>query len=322
MTPRKTGCHLVGIFIVLFVAANGRADLFVELQPQNSVVRIDSSSGAVLETYPNPIFGSGSTTSGLAFDGQFLYMTRHNPNAGFDWLFTLDALYGAWTGPTLMSTLPNPSGQPQAISGLGVIGDPFNFETLVAVTRNPVDAPPSYILTYDMFGPPFDPILPGPSTPAGELPMAFDAQGAEIDRATGELWIVADELTSSGRVPRLLHTDLEGNVLETLTPPLPGPTLIRGLAFDGDAMFIAGRNLPSSTNFIYQIDRTSGAIVQSFSLGSTGNIAGLAGGSLVPEPSAAAAVGLALISLALKRRRKDDRTRAGMLRSRIEYKFA
>src|SRR4051794_16745531 len=115
-------CLVVGTSIVLFAAASGRADLFVDMQPQNQILRIDSSTGAVVQTYTNPFNFSGSLSAGLTFDGQFLYMTRHNPNpsSAFDFLFMLDAVNEAWFPPTPISTLPNPSDQPQAISGLGV----------------------------------------------------------------------------------------------------------------------------------------------------------------------------------------------------------
>src|SRR4051794_2790035 len=112
--------HVAGAFIVTVAAASGRADLFVDMQPQNQIWRLDSSTGAVLQTYTNPFNFSGSVTAGLTFDGQFLYMTQHNPNASFDFLFTVDAVNEGWFPPTPISTLPNPSEQPQAISGLGV----------------------------------------------------------------------------------------------------------------------------------------------------------------------------------------------------------
>src|SRR4051812_1058575 len=299
MISSKIRCHLAGAFIALVVAASGRADLFVDMQPQNQIWRIDSSTGSVLQTYVNPFRGSTSVTAGLTFDGQSLYMTRHNPNAFFDELLTLDAVNDMWMPPQFISTLPNPSGQPQAISGLGMMGDAFGLQTLVAVTRNPAGEPPSFILQYQMFPPFFEPFVQDPLSPAGLLPPTMDAQGADIDRATGELWITASEITGTGRFTRLLHTDFDGNILQTLTPPLASPTTIRGLAFDDGAMFIAGRDVPTTTNSVYKIDRTSGQILQSFSLGTTGNVAGLAGGSLVPEPTivSIAAVGIFLMSM-------------------------
>ena len=74
------------------------------------------------------------------------------------------------------------------------------------------------------------------------------AQGADYDVATGEFWITASELGAPMPNLRLLHTDLAGNVLQTLSPALGPATLMRGLGFDNGAMFIAGRDLSTSTN--------------------------------------------------------------------------
>ena len=54
-----------------------------------------------------------------------------------------------------MDTFFNPSGQPQPESGLGFVPGDFGIGSLIAVSRNPIDAPPSYIFKYDSFFPAF-----------------------------------------------------------------------------------------------------------------------------------------------------------------------
>ena len=105
---------------------------------------------------------------------------------------------------------------------------------------------------------------------------------------------------------RLLHTDLAGNVLQTLSPALGPATLMRGLGFDNGAMFIAGRDLPGMTNRVYEIDRTSGAVIRSFTL--PGNVApaALTGGTViipVPEPGSIILMMTGLTGLFRRRRR-------------------
>jgi hypothetical protein len=222
----------------LFVATPCYADLFAYFAPQDQILRIDSASGSVTQTYDIPDFfpTSGSSTSGLAFDGQVLYLSRH---AGTnDFLLRYDVTFDFWyPGPTLLPTLPNPSGVQQPISGLGIAPDGFGGGNLIAVTRNPADAPPSYIFQYQLLPGQFDVIFPDGNNP-GALPPTMDAQGADFDTANGELWITADEIVGSTRTLRLLHTDVAGNVLQTLSPVLGPAALVRGLAFDNGSMYI------------------------------------------------------------------------------------
>ena len=237
---------------------------------------------------------------GLAFDGRILYLNR---NAGaFNLLFQLDVVDEIWYPPVVMDTFFNPSGLPQPVSGLGFVPGDYGFGSLIAVSRNPIDAPPSYIFKYDIYYPGFpDPIV-NVNVPVGELPPNMDAQGADVDSATGDLWIAADELGGPSRIPRLLRTDLTGAVLQTLTPLVDPPTIVRGLGFDGDAMFIAGRHLPTQTNNVYEIDRTTGAILRSFALPGPGTVGALTGGSVIPEPGAAVLAALAMVCMISRRR--------------------
>ncbi len=131
----------------------------------------------------------------MTFDGRVLYVSRHLGSS--DFLLQYDVSFDFWhPGPAFLPTLPNPSGQQQPISGLGIIPDEFGGGHLIAVTRNPADAPPSYIFQYQVIPGLPDLTLDG-INPAGELPPTMDAQGADFDIATNELWITADEVVAS-----------------------------------------------------------------------------------------------------------------------------
>jgi hypothetical protein len=293
--------------LALVIAAPSFADLFAILAPDNQILRIDSATGNITQTYLIPDFApvSSSPTAGLAFDGEVLYMTRRIGT--FEQLFRYDVTYDFWFPPAFLPTLPNPTGEPQPVSGLGFIPDGFGSGagTLVATTRNPVGTPPSYIFEYQVFPGFIDTVFPAGENPVGALPPAMDAQGADVDSASGELWIAADELTGQGRVPRLLHTDVTGTVLQTLTPTFDSATVIRGLGFDAGSMFIAGRKLATSTNYIYEIDRGNGAVLRSFVLPGSMNVAALTGGTvLIPVPEPAGFYLMAVASLGLLRRRR------------------
>ena len=307
MTRIKLCAFAAGV-LALFAIAPCRADLFATVASQNQILRIDSTTGDVTRTYDLPPFlpMNNAPMAGLAFDGQTLYLSRRGAGNAFDELWRFDVVNEFWLPPTILDTFANPSGVPQFVGGLGYRVDEFGG-SLVAVTRNPADAPPSYIFQY--LAPPafpFDP--PIPVGPPGELPPNLDAMGADIDPVTGDLWVSVEEVVGSTRTTRLLRTDLAGTVLQTLTPALPPVTLIRGVGFDGGSMFIAGRNLPSQTNDVYEIDRTTGAVLRSFSLPVNTMVGALAGGEVVPEPATASLVVVAMGAgwIGARRRRGRD----------------
>lgn len=300
----KTLCFTFAALAVgLFVAAPCYADLFAYIAPQDQILRIDSASGSVTQTYDIPDFAPpGSTVSGMTFDGQVLYLTRHL--GSFDFLLRYDVTLDFWyPAPDFLPTLPDSNGGQQPISGLGIVPDGFGGGNLIAVTRKPADAPASYIFQYQVIPGLFDNVFPDGSNPVGALPSAMDAQGADYDVATGELWITASELGAPTPNLRLLHTDIAGNVLQTLSPALGPASLGRGLGFDNGAMFISGRDVPTSTNRVYEIDRISGAVLRSFPL--PGNFApsALAGGTIIPEPGTIVLMSIGHAGLFGRRRR-------------------
>jgi hypothetical protein len=190
----------------------------------------------------------------------------------------------------------DPSG-PNFLSGLGYAPGPFGEGSLVTVSRRQTDHP-SYITEF-LFFPPFGgPLLGLPSAP---LPPDIDALGADYDPTTGEFWISAERVGMSSRTPVLLRADLAGNIEQELLPSFVTAAMPRGLAFDDGGMFIGVRNLPTTMNEIRKIDRSTGAVLESFLLTGDGIIAALAGGVVIPEP-ATALLGAMTILLGVNRR--------------------
>jgi len=174
-------------------------------------------------------------------------------------------------------------------------------------------------------------VIQGLGISSGAIEAAIAREQAELARrerlyrgdrppldVTGKTVILVDDGLATGSTMRaatwgsaptlrLLHTDLAGNVLQTLSPGLsPSSNLIRGLGFDNGSMFIAGRNVSTSTNFVYEIDRTSGAVLRSFALPGTTTLAALTGGTVfvpVPEPASIVTIAIGLTGLWGRRRR-------------------
>jgi len=286
-----------------------RADLFALLGSERQIVRLDSTTGAVLDAYPFDTFIPQVTSAaGLAFDGRTLSISDPGgfaPNV----LYRYDVNYGFWHLPSPIITDPG-AGSDAQLNGLGFLRTE-NGEWLFGVTRDLSDLPPSHLYQFFSFppgGP--DPLFSGPPQ---ALPAGFAAQGLDADPVTGELWIAGDQIEMQTRTPMLLRTDLTGAVLQTLVPQFDPPTLLRGVGIDGDKLFVAGRNLPTLSNQIYQIDRTTGAVLNTFTLSGPGNtsglIGGLAGGTIVPEPtSGLLSAGLFGAVSALRGRRRRVRS--------------
>jgi hypothetical protein len=56
------------------------------------------------------------------------------------------------------------------------------------------------------------------------------------------------------------------------------------VGFDDGSLFIGARDLPEVTDAIYEIDRTTGAVLRTIQLPPNSIIGGLAGGPVIPEP--------------------------------------
>jgi hypothetical protein len=270
------------------------ADLFALMTGNGGIVRMDSTTGAVIDTYAIEPFvtfpGSPQVDSGLAFDGRNLYVDIIQNIPGFEEIWMFNLATETWQPSAILETffLDPPIGK--RISGLGYTTGTFGDPTLVAVTRREPNSAPGFILEYPLT-PPFFPSIP--IQPAGELPADIDAQGVDVDAATGEIWIAGEQVQGTNRTAILLRAELDGTILETLTPAI-GPAVIpRGLAFDNGQMFIGARNLPNVSNEVYRIDPATGAVLTSFVItgGTTpsgGVIAALTGGTVVPEPTTGA----------------------------------
>lgn len=304
MTHTNRGAIACVVVLAGLAAAPCRGDLFAVMSTGRDVMRIDSATGVVTRTYTLPDYfpPPNAPAFGLAFDGRMLYLTRGAGPLSQIWF--LDVTTNVWFPPAFADTF-TPSGE-QPLSGLGFRHDEFGG-SLIGVSRSFAGGPPSpsHVFQY-MPQPFFDPFLINTNIPPGELPANLSAHGADIDPDTGDLWIVADQLmgqTIVGR--RLIRSDLNGTVLQTLTlPNISPPVMLRGLGFDAGAMFVGGRQFMTNTNFVYEIDRSTGEIIRSFAIPGAGSLNGLAGGDVIPEPSSALLAVIALSSLATKYRRR------------------
>lgn len=283
ITARHTGTWLM-LVIAAISTDTCRGDLFALLTGNNGIVRMDSTTGAVIDTYsgfdpffPVPVL----TNAGLAFDGRRLYVNRRMDPATEE-IWSFDLASETWQPLGFLDTFSiDPSG-PHQLSGLGYTPGMFGEGSLISVSRRISDIRPSYLVEYSLF-PPFG--IFSPMFPVGVLPTDIDALGVDFDPATGEIWIAAEEVDGTTRTPILLRTDQAGNVLATVSPAL-GPVVIpRGLAFDNGNLFVAARNLPAIANEVHEIDRGTGAVLNTFLIPGGGTVAALAGGTVIPEPS-------------------------------------
>ncbi len=284
-----SGAKFAVLFFVmaaaLAVTAPCRADLFAAIPLDNEILRIDTATGNVTDTIaiPDWITSSQPTSIGLAYDGR-QFLTLNVRRGDYDELWQFDVAFGGWFPGSILTVPDHPADMSSAITGMGMLPGDFGFNTLVAVTQhNP--AYPSFIVKFEMPlfpGPPDILAINGPSVP---LPADFAALSADIDPDTGELWIGGDEI-GDVNTPRLLRVDMTtGEILQTLTPS-GSASPIRGIGFDGGAMFVGVRDLPALANDIYEVDRTTGAVLRTITLPADKLIGGLAGGPVIPEPGA------------------------------------
>jgi hypothetical protein len=286
-----------------------RADLFALTSGLPQVVRIDSATLQVKQTYADPFGPIGPPVSslftGLAFDGRRLTWTQDL--GGITGLAQFDVLTEEWIPPMPIFDIFFP----ENIAGLGYLG-PDSGGAFLGVSRSRINEPlmPAQIYRIEPFG---------VALPLGELPPEYRAQALDVDPTTGDIWIAAQnialqriELLKIGIVeplPELLAADDEelasplavtpGVVIQhVLAPPLP-PTSIRGLGFDNGQLFVVSVN-----RTLYEIDRATGDVLRSAAFTLPASIGGLAGGTVVPEPRGLALTVVALVSaLALVYRR-------------------
>jgi hypothetical protein len=296
---------LLAIFTI--PAGTCKADLFALMTSNGGIVRLDSASGAVIDTYPIDPFitlpGAPTVDSGLAFDGRHLYVDIPI-TPGFEEVWMFELATETWHPLAMLETFLIDPPSVERISGLGYMTGTFGEPTLVAVTRRE-SSEPAHIVQY-LLTTPFSPTVP--LLPAGELPGDIDPLGVDVDSSTGEIWISAEQVQGTTRTAVLLRAELDGTILETLTPALGLAVVPRGMAFDNGQMFVGARNLPNVSNEVYAIDSTTGAILNTFVVPGNGTLAALTGGTVVPEPTTGALC-LVIAGLMGSRIRRGDRRR-------------
>jgi hypothetical protein len=299
MSSTITRASLSAILLIVATAKLCSADLFLATMSSRDVLRIDSTTGAITRTYTFPDFVPiGASIRSMAFDGRLLYMTR--PSGGItNQLLRLDVVNNIWLPPQLLDTVTLSETPFAILTGLGVRQGEFGFNTLIGVSLNNPATPPSHLFRYDLFPPDFpDPFFLYPNTnfPPPPLPPGMHVQGGDVDPETGDFWVVADQTNGQGMVigRPIMRVDDNGNILETITPDFGIPVAVRGLGFDRGSLFVAGRELlppDMSSNKILEIDRSTGAVLNSFQLPGMGiglpPVGGLTGGEVIPEPTAA-----------------------------------
>ena len=286
MNSTTTRHFRVGLTLAIAVTFSSTCwgDLFALLTGDGGIVRMDSTTGAVIDTYSmleppsaTPILSN----AGLAFDGRRLYVSRRfNTNTEEVWSFELAT--ETWAPVGILDTVSIGSNGPHQLSGLGYTPGLFGEGSLLSVTRRVPNTRPSYLVENPL-GPPFDYMLQ--LAPVVEFPADIDTHGVDFEPATGEIWIAAEEVDGMTRTPILLQSDRSGNILASVSPAIALPVIPRGLAFDSGDLFVAVRNLPSIADEVYEIDRNTGAVLNTFLIPGSGTVAALTGGTVVPEPA-------------------------------------
>jgi outer membrane protein assembly factor BamB len=288
--------------VVLVHGAPCRADLFAVGTSQAEIYRIDSNSGTVVDTYAVPDGLPGLTArSGLAFDGRILYLSTGNFSVDSVAIHRFDVLNETWLDSTPIIHF-DPFGD-ESLGGLGFKRFP-DRTALVATMSNPTSP-----------GFPFTPLKEIPlddSVPTGQLVRfgtteAYDPSwpdiyvpgdsglGLDVDPATGEIWLTTHD--SPTNTSSLYRIDPPG-------VPWPVNTLLSlnaratGLGFDQGRLFVA-----DATRTIYELDRNTGSVLNSFTLEGPGLIGALTGGPVAPEPGSVSMLLIAVLTLCGSRRR-------------------
>jgi hypothetical protein len=251
-----------------------RADLFAFNPPENQIHRIDSNTGQILQSYDVPLGPNGGTLrSGLAFDGRTLYLSRSFAAPIIE-ILRLDVVDQQWLEPA--PVLVDLAQAVDGLAGLGFSRQP-DHNSLVGVNwGGQVPGFPIQLFeieVFDSFPAPFGNVLPPFAPLFGEVGLGLD-----IDPDTGDIWLATRQPEPATHVLR--HLDRFGIVLDTLTLPFTNPTpIVRGVGFDNGKLFVA-----DAVRNIYEINRTDGSVIRSFTLPVAGLIGALTGGIVVPEP--------------------------------------
>jgi hypothetical protein len=290
---------------------SGRADLFAVAASNNQILRLNSATLEVTHTYDNPDGPiGGSSTMGVAFDGRILSWTRGFGGGIVQELHQFDVVNETWAPPFQMFDII----APYQIAGLATLGPDSGGDVLGIATA------PLGLQLPSMF---YRISPPGFAIPLGELPVNYNPVGLDIDPVTGETWVVARNLDVTPLTFELLRVHVPGAqptlaalseaTVETPQPVTAGPTIeqairlafapgapVRGLAFENGGMYVVAAN-----RTLAEVNPTDGTILRSLVFPGPNTIGGLAGGTVVPEPSAA--ILLALAAAAVVRRHRRSR---------------
>jgi hypothetical protein len=276
---------------LLFTRGECRADLFAVGTLAGELHRIDADTGQLLNSYLLPTGPIGSPSeSGLAFDGRIVYLSRNV--GGPTEVLRFDAVTETWLPPAFISPFPGVD----FVAGLGFLRRP-DFPTLIGVAWNITGDVPLEVVEIQMFD------TFGFTNSFASLPPNLNGMGLDVDPETGEIWVATRVSMQMPPAQSLFRLDSEGNVLAEL-PYVLGPPpvrIARGLGFDEGRLFVA-----DTLRTIYELNRTDGSIIRSFTLPVDGPIGALTGGRVVPEPSSATIAVLigALFTLGGRNRRQ------------------
>lgn len=262
----------VAAVVVVLCEQVASADLFVvNSNGADTISRLDSNDGTILNTFPTPTFTPGFPADGLAFSGDALFYTHFFAGS----IFELDAETGA---------VLNSFGSPGSIDALAY-GSTGLGPTLFGLAP---DLDTIFLM---------DP-LTGTVLSSLATPVQF-VGGMDFNDVTGTLFVTD---SSALAAPRAYELDpLTGMVLDSI--PLNFTSF--GLGFDDGRLFVSQISGPYAGS-ILELDVASGSILHTFAA-PTEFPTGLAGGSLaapVGEPVSIALFALSLGIASLVRRRE------------------